>query len=123
MQIALLDILKTVEDQRKFNGKEYKLEHILFFTILAILCEAKTYIKVFRFIRKHFEQLKTIFHLKLRRFPTYSCIWRILVRVKVEDLESAFRKYSTTLSNGTQRMHYCVDAGLFNSQIKSPQMR
>jgi hypothetical protein len=99
MSFVLLDLLGEIEDQREFNGKEYSLKHILFFTVLALLSNVSTYIGVQRFIEAHFEKLKEIFHLKWRRVPTHSCIWRIIVGTNINELERVFRKYSYTLSN------------------------
>jgi hypothetical protein len=98
MPSSLIDSLKTIEDFREFNGKEYPLWAILFFAILAIASAAKTYIDVQRFIEKHFLPLKAFFGLKCRRFPTQSCIWKILTGVNVEDLERVFREYFSKLT-------------------------
>lgn len=39
----LLDILKTIPDHRRPEGREYYLHHILLFSILGLLSGSKTY--------------------------------------------------------------------------------
>ena len=39
----LLERLKEIEDSRSYHGKEYLLHHILYFTVLALLSNAKKY--------------------------------------------------------------------------------
>jgi hypothetical protein len=66
----LLEMLQGIEDQRSYHGKEYELGHIIYFSLFAILCNAKTYTQLALFIQGHFSELKEIFHLKWRRPPT-----------------------------------------------------
>jgi hypothetical protein len=35
--MLLLDLLEQIEDPRSYHGREYRLHHILCFTIIAIL--------------------------------------------------------------------------------------
>jgi hypothetical protein len=95
---SLIGSLKTIEDFREFNGKEYPLWAIVLFSIMAIASSAKTYADIQRFIEKHFLKLKAIFCLKCRHFPTRSCVWKILTGVNVDDLERVFREYFSKLS-------------------------
>jgi hypothetical protein len=48
MLASLINSLKTVEDVREFNGKEYPLWAILTFSTLAITSSAKTYADIQR---------------------------------------------------------------------------
>ncbi len=77
----LIDLLKQIDDPRSFHGKEYQLHHILLFTILAILANAKTYTDVATFIKVHYDRLKHIFKLKWRHPPDVSAIRKIIVCV------------------------------------------
>jgi hypothetical protein len=90
----LLNILKTIPDHRRPEGREYYLHHILLFSILGLLSGSKTYTDLERFMQTHFEKLKSIFKLKWRRVPHFSAIRKIIIGVCPEDIESAFREFS-----------------------------
>ena len=96
--ISLLEVLSQIEDPRSYHGREYKLHHILYISILAILSKAKTYVDIQRFIKVHFEKLKQIFKLKWRQVPDVSAIRKIIVRVPLEEIERVFRIYSAELA-------------------------
>lgn len=74
----ILDFLKEIPDHRDREGRMYDLAHILLFTILAILSNAKNYKDVWRFISTHFEKLKEVFALKWRQVPDYTTVRNIL---------------------------------------------
>ena len=50
----LLSLLEELTDFRSYHGKEYKLHHILYFSVLAILSNAKSYTEIATFIRIKF---------------------------------------------------------------------
>ena len=110
----LIERLELLRDPRSYHGREYRLHHIVYFTILALLSSAKTYTDVARFIHVHFEELKHLFHLKWRRAPDPSAIRKILVALDVDEMEALFREdaenlcSATPLQNGSYRQ-ICVD--------------
>lgn len=95
----LLDILKKIPDHRRPEGREYYLHHILLFSILGLLSGAKGYTDLERFMKTHFETLKSIFKLKWRRVPHFSAIRKIIIGVFPEDIENAFREFSSSQSD------------------------
>lgn len=106
----LLDFLKEIPDHRDRQARQYDLAHILLFTILAILSNAKNYKDVWRFISTHFEKLKETFKLKWRKVPDYTTIREILIGVIPERFEETFRKYSALLSEKScEGKHICFD--------------
>jgi hypothetical protein len=109
MELNLLKILGTVEDPREFNGKEYELKYILLFTIFAIAARATTYVDIARFIQSQIEKLRAMFKLKWRRTPTHSCVYKILTRVSVDDIERAFREHAAQNVKLVGHKHYCFD--------------
>jgi hypothetical protein len=118
VKMVLLDILEQVEDDRSYHGREYKLHYILLFTILALLDGAITYIDIHRFIKKHFTELKDIFKLKWRQVPGSDAIRKILVRTDPEEVEKAFREYSTYISKeDNSRRHICFDGKSLNGSF------
>jgi hypothetical protein len=110
MSIEIVELFKKVKDPREWNGKEYKLEHILTFSLLAAMSNAQTYKDVYLFIKVHFSRLKEIFGLKCRRYPTHSAIWKILTRVDPLEIERVFREHaSKNESESGERKHICFD--------------
>ncbi|GHT92531.1 hypothetical protein FACS1894122_06490 [Alphaproteobacteria bacterium] len=108
--MKIIDALKEIKDERKYNGKEYQLWQIILFSIFAIACNAKTYSEVQRFIECNFKDLKEIFGLKWRRFPTISGVWKILTRIDFSEMEQVFRKYFSETSEYQQEIeHICFD--------------
>ena len=55
--------LEDLKDHRRSQGQRYKLEHIILFSIMAFLSNAKSYRDISRFISVHFEVLKEYFEV------------------------------------------------------------
>lgn len=94
----LMTQLEKIPDPRSYHGREYRLHHILYFTILALLSNAKTYSDIASFIRKHFSSLKSHFGLKWRYPPDVSAIRKIIVALDPEAVEKVFREDAEALS-------------------------
>jgi hypothetical protein len=118
--MEIIEILKEIKDVRKYNGKEYQLWQIILFSIFAILNNAKTYSEIQRFIELNFADLKEIFKLKWRRYPTISCIWKILVRTDFSEIERVFQKYFET-SVHPKNEHICFDGKVMNGSASKTQ--
>lgn len=108
----LLDQLKKITDPRSYHGREYRHYDILYFTILAILSNAKTYADVATFIRVNFHDLKAHFNLKWRHAPDQSAIRKIIVALDPEEVESIFRSDAQELEikgDSNEFKHICFD--------------
>jgi hypothetical protein len=105
----LLDFLKEIPDHRDREARQYDLAHILLFSILAILSNAKNYKDISRFITLHFEKLKEVYGIKWRQAPDYTTVRLILIGVVDQGLEGTFRKFSSLLSKGPKGKHVCFD--------------
>ena len=57
----LRNFLFKIKDQRRKQGRRYALEHILFFSILAILSGADSYRKIHQFIVARYDILAELF--------------------------------------------------------------
>lgn len=116
----ILSILETIPDHRDRQGREYHLEHILLFSILALLSNAKGYSDIERFIAVHFEKLKSIFKLKWRRVPHLSAIRKIIVGIAPVDIEQAFQKAAAAQEKNfseKDRKHLCFDGKSLNGSF------
>jgi len=58
--MLLLTFLATIPDHRRPQGRFYGLEHLLLFSILAILSNATSYRKIQRFIEARLSQLNAL---------------------------------------------------------------
>lgn len=105
----LIDFLKEIPDERDLQAQQYDLPHVLLFTVLAILSNAKNYKDVARFISTHFEKLKAVYGIRWRQAPGYTSVRNILIGVVHQGLEETFRKYSVLLSEAPTGKHICFD--------------
>jgi hypothetical protein len=94
----LQSFLLKIKDHRRKQGQRYQLEHILFFSVLAILSNATSYRKVHIFIKSHYETLDKTFGLNWKHLPAYTTIRAIIQGTSSDDIEQSFREYSTFLA-------------------------
>ena len=116
----LLDQLKKIKDPRSYHGREYRHYDILYFTILAILSNAKTYADVAVFIRVNFDDLKKHFKLKWRHAPDQSAIRKIIVALDPEEVEVIFRADAQVLENKSKSKdfrHICFDGKILRGSF------
>jgi len=95
----LLEMLKSIPDNRRAQARQYDLAHVILFSILAIASGADSYRKIDDFIREHFKRLMEYFKLQWKKAPAYTTIRIIIADINSEELEKAFRKYSKNLAN------------------------
>ncbi len=101
--------LSKSKDHRRKQGKRYELDHILLFTILAILSGADSYRKVQKFIVAHYETLHKLFNLNWKRMPAYTTIRDIIQGTTGTEIEQSFREYRARLaeSEGEKQVIGC----------------
>ena len=102
----LQSFLIEIKDHRRRQGRRYELEHILLFSIFAILSGANSYRKIHAFIRAHFKTLDEVFFLNWKRLPAYTTIRDIIQGTSAADVEEAFRKYSAGLAESNTRRRF-----------------
>ena len=91
MAASLLEILRTIPDHRRAEGKRFDLATILLFTILGMIAGANLYQQMREFIRIHRQRLNEAFDLSLRYAPSYTGLRGTLQGVDADALEAAFR--------------------------------
>ena len=94
----LKGFLSRIKDHRRKQGKRYELEHILLFSILAILSGATSYRKIHKFIVTHYDTLNEIFDLDWDRMPAHTTLRDIIQGTSRTELEKSFRQYSQELA-------------------------
>jgi len=94
----LQSFLFKIKDHRRPQGRRYRLEHILLFTILALLSGATSYRKVHAFIQARYETLNQLCSLNWKRLPAYTSIREIIQGTSATEVEMCFREYSADLA-------------------------
>ena len=89
--------LATIPDHRRPQGRRYGLEHLLLFSILAILSNATSYRKIQRFIDARLPQLNALCGLRWKRAPAHTAIRYALQRLDPAAVEVAFREHAAIL--------------------------
>ncbi len=102
----LKSFLSKIKDHRRKQGKRYELEHILLFSILAILSGATSYREIHEFIVTHYDTLNEIFGLNWKRMPAYTTIRLIIQGTSGAELEKSFREYSQELAESEDEKQF-----------------
>jgi hypothetical protein len=111
---AFLDLMTTIEDPRRAEGKLYQLAPVMLFTILAVVAGANSYRNVHSFIEVHLPRLRKFFGLNWRKAPAYTTIRGILMQLDTASVERVFREHAAALlgnegSEQDQRRHVAID--------------
>ena len=97
MQASLLEILRSIPDHRRAEGKRFELATVLLYAILAMVAGANSYRQMHEFIRVHRQRLNEAFDLRLPYSPSYTGLRLILRGVDPAALEAAFRLHAATI--------------------------
>ena len=102
--LMLTTFLMDIKDFRRPQAQKYKVHDVLLFSILALLCNAKSYRDPHRFMLVHFTELKRDFSLLWKKPPAYTTIRNIIKGVDGLELEAAFRAYTQSLVNYSKQI-------------------
>ena len=82
---------------RRAEGKLYKLQHVLLFSILAVVTGGNSYRSIVTFIKVHRRRLNAAFGLHWRRAPAHTSIRYILQGLDPQAVEQIFRQHAAGL--------------------------
>lgn len=102
----LKSFLSRIKDHRRKQGRRYELEHILLFSILAILSGATSYRKIQKFIVAHYDTLAEMFDLDWDRMPAHTTLREIIQSTSGQELEQSFRQYSQELAHSDEQKQF-----------------
>lgn len=110
----LTTFFADIKDFRRPQGRRYELDKILLLSVIAILCNAKSYRDISRFIQTKFEMLRRELSLNWKKPPAYTTIRNIIQGIDEDELEAAFRAFTQSMTrygqDGNQaRIHFAVD--------------
>ena len=78
MPASLLEILRSIPDHRRAEGKRFDLATVLLYSILGMVAGANSYRQMHEFIRIHLQRLNGAFGLRLPYSPSYTGLRLIL---------------------------------------------
>ena len=99
MASSLLEVLRSIPDHRRAEGKRFDLDAVLLYTILGMVAGANSYRQMHEFIRVHLQRLNEAFGLRLRYSPSYTGLRDILQGVDPNALETAFRPHASSMAS------------------------
>src|SRR5579864_9270601 len=101
MPASLLEILPSIPDHRRAEGKRFDLATVLLYSILGMVAGANSYRQMHEFIRIHLQGLNGAFGLRLPYSPSYTGLRLIVQGVDPAALEAAFRQHASSISAPT----------------------
>ena len=96
MSASLLEILRSIPDRRRAEGKRFDLAAVLLYAILGMVAGANSYRQIHEFIRVHLQRLNE--GLRLPCSPSYTGLRLIIQGVDPAALEAAFRRHASAIS-------------------------
>jgi hypothetical protein len=93
-----LSLLATIPDPRRAEGKRYQLQHLLLFSILAIVSGANSYRGIRTFLMAHRQRLNKAFKLNWKKAPSYTGVRYILQGLSATEVEKVFRAHAANLN-------------------------
>jgi hypothetical protein len=94
-----------MSDPRRSQGIRYELKFVLFFIVLAIMANAKSYRNIEDFIETHLKKLNKTFNIKWKRSPDFTQIRNIVKAINKDSMEEVFRMYSKELNEPNTTNH------------------
>lgn len=104
MAASLLEVLRTIPDRRRAEGKRFDLATVLLYAILGMVAGANSYRQMHEFVRIHRQRLNEAFGLTLRGAPSYTGLRDILQGVDADALEAAFRAHAASVAVSSEGM-------------------
>ena len=90
MPASLLEILRSIPDHRRAEGKRFDLATVLLYSILGMVAGTNSYRQMHEFIRIHLQRLNGAFGLRLPYSPSYTGLRLIIQGVDPAALEAAY---------------------------------
>lgn len=108
----LTTFFADIKDFRRPQGQKYELDKLLLLSVIAILCNAKSYRDISRFITGKFADIKQELSLSWKKAPAYTTIRNIIKGIDAAELEAAFRGFmqsQTKYGFNDKVVHIAVD--------------
>lgn len=104
---SILQYFNGIPDPRKSYNLAYKLEHIFFIILSAVLAGANSINQIAVFARAKSKWLKSL--IAIDTIPSYGVFWWILVRLRPEFLRQLLRGWLEVLPNELRDQILAID--------------
>jgi len=104
---SILKFFSGVSDPRLSQNQTYKLEHIFFIILSAMLAGANSINQIAIFSKSKAQWIKRF--IPIDSIPTYGVFWWILVRIKSEFLRKLLHEWLETLPGGLKNQILAMD--------------
>lgn len=114
----LTTFFADIRNFRRPQGWRYELDKILLLSVIALLCNAKSYRDISRFIKNRFDDVRTELGLQRKHPPAYTTLRNIIQGICKQEMEAAFRAFTQHLT------HYKPDAkNLYHISVDGKTLR
>lgn len=119
----LINLLSTLKDPRRGEGKRHSLPFILTITIMSIMSGSTSINAIGLFAKRHKSSLCNLFklHKKKRRIPTRKTISRTLSMLDFADLSDLFNKWSKNYVKIKKREWLALDGKAIKGTVTNSQ--
>ena len=104
---SVLNYFNTIPDPRQETNLTYKLEHIFFIILSAVLAGANSINQIAIFAKSKAQWIKRL--IEIETIPSYGIFWLILVRIKPEFLRQLLGGWLEALPNGLKDQILAID--------------
>ncbi len=105
---TLLELLSELSDHRVENAIKHNLVDILAIGILAILCNANTFVGMQLFGETHEQELRALLELP-QGIPSYDVFGDVFSRLDTAALECCFEDWIARMNGALERKHIAID--------------
>lgn len=121
---SILNYFGSIDDPRMSWNLTYKLEHIFFIILAAMIAGANSINQIYIFAKAKEQWIKNL--ILISKIPSYGVFWWVLVRTKPEFLKQLLSEWLDTLPNGLKDQILNIDGkclrGTQNKPLRNPTL-
>jgi len=121
---SVLEYFSKIPDPRKKCNLKYKLEHIFFIILAAMIAGANSINQISLFSKAKAQWIKKL--IGIDSIPSYGIFWWVFVRIKPEFLRHLIEEWIETLPEGLKDKILAIDGkclrGTQSSSTQNPEL-
>jgi predicted transposase YbfD/YdcC len=117
---SVLAYFSSIPDPRQTRNITYKLEHIFFIILAAMIAGANTINQIVIFAKAKEQWIKNL--IPIGMIPSYGIFWWTLVRIKPEFLRQLLSEWLSSLPNGLKDQILAMDGKCLRGTQDSPSL-
>jgi predicted transposase YbfD/YdcC len=115
---SVLSYFSAIPDPRRCTNLTYRLEHVFFIILCAILAGANSISQIAIFANTKARWIKNL--IDVESIPTYGTYWWILVRIRPEFLRELLKNWLATLPEELKEQVLALDGKCLRGTQNSP---